>query len=323
MPNRALIQNMIRVMFMGTPDFSVQSFEALFAHKDCNVVCAVTNPDRPKGRGHKKVHPPVYNAAEKHGIKIYQPENLKKENFETILNTEKPDLIVVVAFGMFLPQYVLDFPKYGCINVHASLLPKYRGAAPMQWCIINGEKKTGVTTMYMAKGIDTGDILLKDETQIADDDTFETIHNRLMVMGAKLLCKTVDALLDGSAVRIPQDESESSYVSVINKADSVINWNKNAYSIHNLVRGLYPYPKAVTSYMGTRIKIEKTEACDMRHNEKGGTVTDVDKNSFTVACADNTALKVLVIQPEGKKSMPVSAYLLGNSVKLNTKLGDD
>ena len=309
----------MNIMFMGTPDFAIPSLEALY-DAGHNVCCVITQPDKPKGRGHKMAHPPVYECAESHGTPVYQPENLKKENFEHILTQHNPDLIAVVAYGKILPEYVLEFPKYGCINVHGSLLPKYRGAAPMQWCLINGEKKTGITTMYMAKGLDTGDMLLKAEVDITDDDNYETIHDKLNVLGAKLLVETVAALESGTAVRTPQDDALSCYSPMIDKNTARIDWSKPAEDIKNLVRGLYPFPRAYTTLEGKQLKIEKTAVCPKGSDAAPGSVTDVSKTSFTVACGEGTALVVTQVQLEGKKSMDVQSFLLGNSIEKGTVL---
>ena len=313
----------MKIMFMGTPEFAVPSLLALYNEKDFEVCAVVTNPDRPKGRGHKMVHSPVYETAFEHNTPIYQPQNLKKENFEEILNEVKPDLIAVVAFGMLLPEYVLNYPKYGCINVHGSLLPKYRGAAPMQWCVINGETKTGITTMYMDKGLDTGDMLLKEECDILPDDTYEDVHNKLTVMGARLLITTIKGIIAGTVERIPQNEAESTYVSVVDKSISFINWENSAQSIHNLVRGLYPYPKAQTFLNGKSLKVLKTRITANIHSKTNGTVLSADKEGFFVACGNNSVLEILTVQPEGKKAMDSQSYLLGNKIENNTILGVD
>ncbi|MBQ7900734.1 MAG: methionyl-tRNA formyltransferase, partial [Clostridia bacterium] len=252
---------------------------------------------------------------------VHQPLNLKKENFEHILNEENPDLIAVVAYGKLLPEYVLNYPKYGCINVHGSLLPKYRGAAPMQWCLINGESKTGITTMYMEKGLDTGDMLLKAEIDITDDDNYETIHDKLNVLGAQLLVETITSLENGTAVRIPQDDSLSCYSPMIDKSTAKIDWSKNAADIKNLIRGLYPFPRAYTSYDGKQLKIEKAVVSQKATKSAPGTVTDVSKTSFTVACGEGTCLEVTRVQLEGKKSMEVQSFLLGNVIESGVVLG--
>ncbi len=309
----------MNIMFMGTPDFAIASLEALY-EAGHNVVCVVTQPDKPKGRGHKMAHPPVYDCAASHGTPIYQPQNLKKENFEHILNNANPDLIAVVAYGKILPEYVLNYPKYGCINVHASLLPKYRGAAPMQWCLINGESKTGVTTMLMEKGLDTGDMLLKAEISLTDDDNYETVHNRLNVLGANLLVQTISKLKNGEIVPQKQDDALSCYSPMIDKTNSKIDWNKPAEDIKNLVRGLYPFPRAYTMYCEKLLKIEKATPVQTQSDAVCGTIIDVNKKSFTVKCLGCSALCITQIQMEGKKSMDVQSYLLGNTIQKGTIL---
>lgn len=309
----------MKIMFMGTPDFAIPSLEALYSAGH-DVTCVVTQPDKPKGRGHKMAHPPVYDCAEKHGTRIYQPESLKKEFFEEILLSEAPELIAVVAYGKILPEYVLNYPKYGCINVHGSLLPKYRGAAPMQWCLINGEKKTGITTMFMEKGLDTGDMLMKEEIDISDDDTYETIHDKLNVIGADLLVKTIKQLADNTAVREKQDDTLSCYSPMIDKQTARIDWSKNAYDINNLIRGLYPFPRAYSYIDGKIIKIEKAFPVSDTSDGTFGSVISSDSTSFTVKCGSDTALKVLKIQMEGKKSMDVASYFLGNKIDKGTML---
>ncbi len=313
----------MKIMFMGTPDFAVPSLKALYNYNKCTVSAVVTNPDRPKGRGHKMVHSPVYEEAYLNNTEIFQPQNLKKENFEEFLHKINPDMIVVVAFGMLLPEYVINYPKYGCINVHGSLLPKYRGAAPMQWCVINGEAKTGITTMYMDKGLDTGDMLLKSEVEIKDDDTYEDVHNKLTTLGAELLIETIDKILDGKIERIPQNNDESTYVSIVDKSHSVIDWSKDAIKIHNLVRGLYPYPKAQTTLDGKNLKILKTRVSAKSHKTDVGCVLSADKDGILIACGEGTVIELLTIQPEGKKPMDYKSYLLGNKIEINTKLGVD
>ena len=310
----------MNIMFMGTPEFAVESLEALYAHEGFSVTSVVTREDKPRGRGHKMTHTAVYDCADSHGTKIYQPKNLKKENFEEILLAEKPDLIAVVAYGRILPEYVLDFPKYGCVNVHSSLLPKYRGAAPMQQCIINGEKITGVTTMLMDKGLDTGDMLLKESVEIDVNDTFETIHDTLAPIGAKLLVSTIEQLSNGTAVREQQDESLMTYAPMIDKTTAHINWTKNADDIRNLIRGLYPFPCAYAVCNGKIMKIESAHITIDNSDAQCGTVAAVDGKNFTVKCGNGTALVIDRLRPEGKKSMNTEDFLRGNSIERGTLL---
>lgn len=312
--------NNMNIMFMGTPEFAVASLEALYAHEGFCVTSVVTREDKPRGRGHKMAHTAVYDCAAAHGTRIYQPKNLKKENFEEILLAEKPDLIAVVAYGRILPEYVLEFPRYGCVNVHSSLLPKYRGAAPMQWCVINGEKTSGVTTMLMNKGLDTGDMLMKEAIDILPDDTFETIHDKLAPIGARLLVSTAERLADGTAVREPQDESLMTYAPMIDKATAHIDWTKTADEVRNLIRGLYPFPCAYTVCGGKIMKIESARTVSDSSAAECGTVTAVGENDFTVSCGGGTALAVERLRPEGKRSMNTADFLRGNSIERGTVL---
>ena len=310
----------MKIMFMGTPDFAVVSLRAL---KDAgNEICAVvTMPDKPRGRGHKMAHTPVYEAASEYDIPVYTPENLKKETFEEILQKNNPEVIVVVAYGKILPEYVLSYPKYGCINVHGSLLPKYRGAAPIQRSIIDGCKATGVTTMYMEKGLDTGDMLLKEEVEITEEDNFETLHDKLANIGANLIVKTLDALKCGTCTPQKQNDEESSYAHMITKETCLIDWSKEACIIHNQIRGLSPFPKAFTYYNSKQMKILSSKTGEKKHSEEIGRVLEVTKDYFTVSCGNGTILEIHSIQPEGKKVMSVSDYLKGNSIDISTKLG--
>lgn len=310
----------MKILFMGTPDFAVASLSALVSAGH-SISAVVTMPDKPKGRGHKLAHTPVYDAALNFGSAIYTPDNLKRETFEAILHEVDPEVIVVVAYGKILPEYVLSYPKYGCINVHASLLPKYRGAAPIQRSIIDGEIVTGVTTMYMEKGLDTGDMLLKAETQITPDDNFETLHDKLAALGAKLIVDTLSAIESGTCIPEKQDELKSCYAHMITKETCEINWSKTATEIYNLVRGLFPVPKAFTYYDSKQMKILSCAVSDKTSDAIEGTVFEIGTSSFWVACANATSLEVFAIQPEGKRMMSVADYLKGNSIKLNTVLG--
>ena len=310
----------MKIMFMGTPEFACVSLKEL-VNRGYDVASVVTTEDKPRGRGHKMTPPDVYRAAEELGIKnIYQPLNLKKENFEQILLSEKPDLIAVVAYGKLLPEYVIDFPKYGCINVHGSLLPNYRGAAPMQWCLIDGEEETGITTMYMDKGLDTGDMLLKDTLKLTDDDNFGTVHDKLAVMGAKLLCETIDKIAGNAITRIPQGETTTHYAHMITREMTKINWNSSAREIFNLVRGLTPFPKAGCTMDGKGLKILKTAVLNETKTLECGTIASVNDDSFDVCCKNGSMLRIFEIQPEGKRAMPVSDYLKGNQIKEGTVL---
>lgn len=310
----------MNIMFMGTPEFSVSSLEALYADDEFTVTSVVTGEDKPRGRGHKMTHTAVYECAQKHGTRIYQPKNLKKENFEEILLNENPDVIAVVAYGRILPEYVLKYPKYGCVNVHSSLLPKYRGSAPMQWCVINGETETGVTTMLMDKGIDTGDMLLKESIKIMPNDTFETVHDKLAPIGAKLLVNTIKNLERGVQIREKQDAAAATHAPMIDKTTAHIDWACSADDIRNLIRGLYPFPGAYTVYNGKIMKIEAAHTETTESAAECGTILSGGGNKFSVKCADNTALVVDRLRPEGKKSMDTDDFLRGNSLEVGSVL---
>ena len=287
----------MNIMFMGTPEFACVSLRKLF-EEGYNVTSVVTTEDKPRGRGHKMTHPDVYVAAEELGAKnIYQPLNLKKENFESILVNENPDVIVVVAYGKLLPEYVINFPKYGCINVHGSLLPKYRGAAPMQWCLIDGESETGVTTMYMDKGLDTGDMLLKSTIPLTPEDNFGTVHDKLSFLGANLLVDTLSALKKGEVTRIPQGETTTHYAQMITKDMCKIEWTKKALDICNLIRGLTPFPKATCIFDDKALKVTKALPADKSSDKIPGQVIAVNKDSFDVCCGESTVLRIFEIQP--------------------------
>lgn len=305
----------MRVIFMGTPEFSVPTLEALIAHYD--VIGVVTQPDKRKGRGKAMACPPVKETALKHNISVYQPVKVREEAFVETLKELEPDVIVVVAFGQILPESILNIPKYGCINVHASLLPKYRGAAPIQWAVINGEKETGITTMYMAKGLDTGDMIDKIVIPVEPKETGETLHDKLSAAGGKLILETLAKLEAGTAVRIPQNDAESSYAGMLTKELGEIDWTKSAAAIERLIRGLNSWPSAYTHMNGKTLKIWDADVkADPANGQTAvpGTVTDVKKDCFYVQTGDGQ-LKVNEVQLQGKKRMPVQAFLLGYPVK--------
>lgn len=308
----------MRILFMGTPDFAVSALKSI-VDAGHTITSVITQPDKPKGRGHKMAHPPVYDYAESLGFSIHQPETLKDNAILDILNTEKPELIVVVAYGKILPEYVLNYPKNGCINVHASLLPKYRGAAPIQRSIIDGESETGVTTMYMAKGLDTGDMIEKIKVDIAKDDNFETLHDKLAEAGAKIIISTIGAIEDGTVIREVQDDSLSTYAEMITKETARIDWCKNAKDIYNLIRGLCPVPKAFAFLGDTQVKITLGRYLDCTVSADCGSVVEVGSDYIRVKCADDTAIDILEIQPAGKRVMPVGEYLKGNNVAIGAK----
>lgn len=303
----------MRVIFMGTPDFAVPSLEALLTKHE--VVLVVTQPDKPKGRGKKMVPTPVKACALEHGIPVLQPEKVKEPEFVEQLRSYEPDLIAVTAFGQILSEPILEMPKYGCINVHGSLLPKYRGAAPMQWSIIDGEKVTGITTMYMAKGLDSGDMLLKAEVEITDEDTFATIHDKMAVTGANLLLDTLDQLEDGTLERIPQDHDAATYAPMITKETGHIDWSKNRQDIINLIRGLNPVPAAYTIYEEEVLKIFGAALSDVQADSAAnGEIVAVVKKGFVVKCGDGCLL-ITEVQARGGKRMMTDAYLRGHAMK--------
>ena len=298
-----------RVVFMGTPEFAVPCLAAL--HEQCEVIAVITQPDKPRGRGQKMMPSPVKAWAVEHDLPVYQPEKIKTEEFTVKLEEMKPDLMVVVAFGQILSQRILDIPEYGCINVHASLLPRYRGAAPMQWCVINGEEKTGVTTMFMDAGLDTGDMLLKAEFPIGEDTTLEEVHDGLMGMGAKVLMDTLEQLSDGTLTRTPQP-SESNYAPMLTKTTGQIDWSKTAQEVHNLVRGLNSWPGAYTSLDGAKYKIWRTRRTGEPATAQAGSIVKADKKAGLFVAAGDEVLEVLELQAPGKKKMRAADYLNGH-----------
>lgn len=302
----------MRIVFMGTPDFAVLCLKSLIAAGH-EVAAVFTRKDKPKGRKQTLTPPPVKVTAVENGIPIFQPDTLRNAETTKIIADLKPDIIVVAAYGMILPKAVLDIPPYGCVNVHASLLPKYRGAAPIQRAIINGDKVTGVTTMQMAEGIDTGDILLCKSIKIGADETSELLTARLSVIGAELIVQTLDALKNGTVKPVPQDNEKSSYASMLTKELSPIDWNKTAGEIHNLVRGLVPWPTASTVYQGKRLKIYSSKIVT---EQKGAPGLVVSGNGlFTVCCGGKTALELLEVQAEGGKRMSGKDFLRGHPAK--------
>ena len=308
----------MRVLFMGTPEFAVPTLEALIQEHE--VIGVYTQPDKPKGRGKAMAYPPVKEKALEHNLPVYQPVKVREASVVAEIEAMNPDAIVVVAFGQILPESILNIPKYGCINVHASLLPKYRGAAPMQWAIIDGEKETGITTMYMAKGLDTGDMILKATTPIGPKETGETLHDRMSVMGGPLIIETLKQIEAGTAPRIKQDDSLSCYASMLDKELGCIDWNKDAASIERLIRGLNSWPSAYTVWNEKTLKIWDSEVVAYTGEEENGTVIGKDKISFTVKCGEN-ALRILEVQLQGKKRMLTQAFLVGNQVETGMRLG--
>lgn len=307
----------MKIVFMGTPDFAVPSLEALI--EKYGVEAVFTQPDRPKGRGKKMAFSPVKEVAIKHDIKVFQPEKLKDDR-EAIeyLKDLKPDFIIVVAFGQILTKEVLDIPKYGCINLHASLLPMYRGAAPLNWVVINGEKKSGNTTMLMDVGLDTGDMLLKDEVEITENMTAGELHDILMVRGGNLLIETIEGVANGTIKGIKQ-EGETCYAKMLSKNTGKISWDKSAREIHNLIRGLNPWPIAHTTYKEDNMKIYESEVLNENSNKEPGTILSVNKTGMKVSCKDGILLVKKVQFPNGKP-LTIEQYINGKDIELGCKL---
>lgn len=307
----------MKIVFMGTPDFAVPSLEALI--EKYGVEAVFTQPDRPKGRGKKMAFSAVKEVAVKHNIKVFQPEKLKDDR-EAIeyLKELKPDFIIVVAFGQILTKEVLDIPKYGCINLHASLLPMYRGAAPLNWVIINGEKKSGNTTMLMDVGLDTGDMLLKDEVEITENMTAGELHDILTVRGGNLLIETIEGLVNGTIIPEKQ-EGETCYAKMLSKDTGKISWDKSAKEIHNLIRGLNPWPIAHTIYKDENMKIYESEVLNENSNKEPGTILSVNKNGMKVSCNEGSLL-IKKIQFPGGKPLTVEQYINGKDIEVGYKL---
>lgn len=304
----------MRVLFMGTPDFAVPCLERLISdgHDVCGVV---SQKDMPKGRGHKIVPTPVKECAIKNSIEVFQPDTLKDGAFLTELEKLNPDVIIVVAYGRILPEYILDYPKYGCINIHASLLPKYRGAGPIQWCLINGEKVTGVTAMYMEKGLDTGDMLLKEETEIRENENCAELYERLRNMGADVLSKTLVLAEKGELSPEKQNDEESCYAPMITKETGRIDWNMPADSIINLIRGTYVWPVAHTLYKGENLKIYSAVLGNENTSDIPGSIVNVDKKNMEVKCGDNKTIFLKEVQFFGSSKMSIESYLNGHNIE--------
>lgn len=308
----------MNIVFMGTPDFAVPTLKALISAKHC-VKGVFSQPDKKKGRGHHVQPTPTKEVALEHNIPVFQPTTLKSDEAISTLKELNPDLIVVVAYGKILPKAVLDLPKYGCINVHASLLPKYRGAGPIQWSVLNGEKITGVTTMFMAEGIDTGDMLLRCETEIGENETASQLHDRLSEMGGLLLIDTIKGLENGTLERHPQNEAEATHAPMLSKELSEIDFHKNAQAVHNQIRGLSEWPCASTSLKGKRLKVYESKIINADEKAEAGRL--LSAKDFIVGCGENTAIQFCVVQYEGSKRMNGADFLRGQRVEKGEHLG--
>ena len=304
----------MKILFMGTPDFALFSLKALVESGKHDICGVITQPDKPKGRGYELLPPPVKAYALKNGLDVYQPQTLKGDEFASLLDTLSPDLIAVAAYGKILPKNVIDYPKYGCINVHGSLLPEYRGAAPMQRAIIDGKKMTGVTIMYMAEGLDTGDMLLKREFEIKEDHNFEDIHDGLGELGANALLELIDMLERGEATRTPQDDAISTYAQKITKQDCCIDFTLCAQRVHDLIRGLSPIPLSFThTPNGKLLKVISAEIVDReKAHSQAGEVLSIE-NGIEVACSVGS-VRLLRVVPEGKSRMNASDFVRGRNI---------
>ena len=305
----------MRIVFMGTPDFAVGSLQALCESGKHEILAVVTQPDRPKGRGNKLLQTPVKEYALEQGLTVYQPQKVKTPEFVELLHELQPELIVVAAFGQFLSKEILELPKYGCINVHASLLPKYRGAAPIQYAIIKGEKESGVTIMQMDIGMDTGAMLDKVVVPIEENTTMGELHDALREQGAALLLQVIDKIAAGTAVAEPQDDAQATYATLLDRSMEHIDWSKTAQEVHNLIRGFNPAPSTFTKLPnGKSLKIWGSKMTDKSSAAAAGTVIETGKHSLFVACGEGV-LEITGVQPESKKRMPAQVFLNGRGVQ--------
>lgn len=309
----------MKVVFMGTPDFAVGTLKKLIESRH-EVLAVVTQPDKPKGRGKAMQFPPVKEVAVESGITVYQPKRVREPEFLETLKALSPDVVVVVAFGQIIPQAVLDVPKLGCLNVHGSLLPKYRGAAPIQWAVIDGERESGVTIMRMDAGLDTGDMITTRVVKLEEKETGGSLFDKLSQAGADLLTETLDQLEAGTVTYEKQPaESSTDYARMLKKEDGQIDWNKSAAELERLIRGLNPWPSAYTHIDGKTLKIWMADAEDGNSGSEPGTVVEVTKNTVKVQTGDGM-LSLLEVQLEGKKKMPVDAFLRGCQLEAQSRL---
>ena len=310
----------MRIIFMGTPDFAVPCLKALI-DSDNEVVGVFTQPDKPKGRGYELAPPPVKVCAVENNLKVFQPNTMRDGTALEIINSLNADLIIVVAFGKILPKEILESVKYGCINIHASLLPILRGAAPIQWSILNGDEITGVTAQQMDIGIDTGDILMTKTFNIPEDMNAGELFDVLSEMGAEVLMETIACVKDGTLNPIKQDDSKSTYASMLSKELCPVDFGKSAKVVHNHIRGLYPWPIATTKINGKTYKIHKSQKVNEKFNGKNGEIVD-NNNRIVVKCGDGNCIEILEIQAEGKRKMDSASFLRGNKIELGTILGE-
>lgn len=310
----------LRIVFMGTPEFAIPSLDMLYK-EGYEIAAVVTQTDKPKGRGNKLVPTPVKQYAMERGIPVMQPEKVKTAEFAQWLGKLEPDALVTAAYGKILPKAVLDIPKHGCINVHGSLLPRYRGPAPIQRAVINGESRTGITTMYTDVGMDTGDMLLKEEVDIPRDMTSGELYEILSSVGAAVLKKTLEGIKDGTVKRIPQLDEEATYAPMITKETGLIAWDRSSREVHNLVRGVSPRPGAYSYYRGSRIRVWKSVTMEEKGvHGKPGEILKVDKRGMNVACGEGV-LSILELQFDSGKRMSVEEYTRGHSLDEGEILG--
>ncbi len=304
---------------MGTPDFAVPCLQKLI-DSDNEITAVFTQPDKKVGRKQILTPPPVKVLAEENNITVYQPNTMKSEETINLIKDINPDIIVVVAYGKILPKVILDIPKFGCINVHASLLPKYRGAAPIQWAVLNGDTETGVAVQQMNEGIDTGDLLLVKKTKIDINETSAELFDRLSLLGADALNKTINMIENDSVKRTPQPDGDFGYAKMISREMSPIDWGKSAFEIHNQVRGLQTWPCADTVINGKKVKIHKTLLSELNGNSTGKIMNN--KGVLTVCCGDGKCLDIVEIQPDGKKRMDIKSFLAGNTIEIGAVIGE-
>ena len=306
----------MKLIYMGTSDFAVPCLEKLIA-SDHEILAVFTQPDKPVGRKQILTPPDVKVCALKHGLTVYQPDSMRDGTAMNIIRELDPDAIIVAAYGKIFPKEVLGFPRYGCINIHGSLLPKYRGAAPIQWSVINGDAETGVTIMQMNEGVDTGDILLQRAIPIGIDDTAESMFDKLSVLGGDALIEALELLERGELIPEKQDESLATHASMLNNSISLIDWNKSCMEVHNLVRGLYSWPVAHTMLYGKKLKILRTSPCE----KSGVPGSIIDTHPLTVACGEGSVI-IHELQLEGKKRMDAKTFLVGHQLKIGERVGE-
>ncbi len=306
----------MRIVFMGTPEFAVPCLQKLL---DCGheVSGVFTQPDKPQGRKMILTPPPVKKLAVENSIPVYQPVKMRDGTALEMLKEANPELVIVVAYGKILPKEILEYPKYGCINIHASLLPELRGAAPIQWSVINGFKKTGVTSMQMDEGLDTGDMLIKEEIEIGENESAGEIHDKLSVLGASVLEKTIELLLKGELKPEKQDHEKFTYAPMLSKELSPIDWNLTASEVHNKIRGLCPWPSATAVLNGKKIKIHQS-VCVSAEGKNAGEVIEIGKH-LVVSCGDGKCIEILNLQAEGKKAMSAADFMRGNSINIGDR----